>query len=167
MKLALPSLNLQRVVESIAVLALVLVLAGSGWRLAMWTWRVLTPTATVAALDLQGDVNLSLVGSRPWFGKIPTGPAAEARPKATGVVLQLVGVFAGGGKPAAIMVVGSALPLPFVQGETITDGIVLKSIHPDHVLVVRDGLEERVNLPAKGEPAETRKDRKERKESEE
>lgn len=154
MRPALPRPTPQKAINLLAMLLALAVAIGFAWRLAGWTWLVAAPAAPVVAPDLRGDINLALIASRPWFGT-RTAPAAAdtaaapAASQSSGVVIRLIGVFAGGKRPVALIGAGGKAPAPFAEGETIAPGITLKSVAKDHVVVTHDGLQERVDLPVK------------------
>jgi len=124
-------------------IALVAALAIS---LAHWTWVAITPRATAASALAQQPASppRGALAPRHLFGAAQEGvePVASA-----GGGLALIGVFserrpdAGraifarqGGRPAAVAV-----------GESI-DGLELREVHPDHVIILRAGAPERIDL---------------------
>lgn len=140
---------------SAALLALTLA-AAFGWRVATWSWRVMAPDLAVASVDLRAETDPVGIAARPWFGTVAlsTPGTSLASPGdspnasiATG--LRLVGILASKKRPAAIIGVGGAAPQVFRQGEAITEGISLRTVAIDHVIVLRSGVAERLELPAR------------------
>jgi hypothetical protein len=125
-------------------IALVAVLAMS---LARWTWVAATPRATAApALPEQsGAQPRGPVVKRQLFGAAQDGvqPVAGA-----GGGLTLLGVFSERRPGAGRAILGrqGSRPALVAAGESIGEGLVLGEVHPDHVIVLRDGAPERVDL---------------------
>ena len=120
--------------------ALVLVLA---WLLAHWTWVFVAPPAVATAAPAAGAVDLAAV-ARLFGGAAPAGPSA---PAGTSSGLRLKGVIApspanggsavfnAGGKDIAVILGGEVQP-----------GVKLVAVEPDHVVVSRAGVRERIDL---------------------
>lgn len=140
------TLTLVRWVSALLAVALA---AAFGWRAATWAWRAMTPTSTVAVPGLRAEVDPAKIAERPWFGGIAAATPAAPAPASPATSLRLVGVVAGGTRPAAIVGAGGTAPQAFIQGETIMDGVILKTVAVDHVMVLRGGVAERLELPAK------------------
>ena len=125
-------------------IALVAALAIS---LAHWTWVAATPRALAAsALAEQQEAQPpGPVARRHLFGAALEGaqPVADA-----GGGLALLGVFSGRRPDAgrAILARLGSRPVIVVAGESIGEGLVLSEVHPDHVIIVRAGVPERVDL---------------------
>lgn len=132
-----------------SALMAVILAAAFGWRAATWAWRAMTPASAVAVPGLRAEVNPAKIAERAWFGAVAA--AIQAPPAAASAAsgLRLVGIVAGGTRPAAIVGAGGTAPKAFIQGETITDGITLQTVAVDHVVVLRSGVAERLELPAK------------------
>jgi type II secretory pathway component PulC len=80
----------------------------------------------------------------------------------------VLGVFSGKkpGEGRVIIARQGSRPVTVAAGESIADGLTLHEVHPDHVIVLRNGVPERVDLerrvsraatpaaivPAKGRP---------------
>lgn len=127
--------------------ALVAALAVS---LAHWTWvavspRVAAATAFPARSKLQSQGPLV---KRHLFGVSSGGAATQAKGAALGAGLALLGVFASGNPDAGRAIVGrqGARPAIVATGEAIADGLDLLEVHPDHVVVLRSGVPERIDL---------------------
>lgn len=109
--------------------------------LAHWTWVFATP-ATLAAPSRISDENAGTDVPRGLFG------AASARAESTARGYRLVGVISPGnglGGRAVFKVEGGA-PRQAGLGEAIAPGVRLKEVHPDHVVLERDGTLERLKL---------------------
>jgi general secretion pathway protein C len=127
---------------TLLVAGLVLVLA---WQLAGWTWAFLAPpsgesTRTPAsnAVDLAAVARL--------FGA--QAPSTGAATSSTGLRLKGVVAPTPGVAASAIFSTGAGRDLSvFVQG-AIQPGVTLAEVHPDHVIVTRAGVRERIDLEA-------------------
>jgi general secretion pathway protein C len=139
---AVPEKSAASALGTSLVVALVLLLA---WQLAYWTWNFAArasaaprPSATASAVDLDLVARL--------FGADRTAPAAAA----SGSSLRLKGVVAPtpGTTAAAIFARSGGKDLAvFIDGE-VQPGVRLLEVHPDHVIVARAGVRERVDLDA-------------------
>ena len=123
------------------VVALVLVLA---WQLAYWTWVFFTPPRTSSSAPPQtGAVDLAAI-ARLFGASPPAGtPAAAA-----GGSLRLKGVIAPtpGVVASAIFSTGSGRDIGVpIHGE-VQPGVKLAEVHPDHVVLSRAGVRERIDL---------------------
>lgn len=118
--------------------------------LAHWTWVALTPRA-VSVSSLPAEVENyrpGAIAQRHLFGESRAGMAgAEGIPGST-LRLKILGVFSrrdpGAGR--AILSLEAGKPAMVTAGEAIAAGVVLHEVHPDHVLVRRAGVIERVDL---------------------
>ena len=124
-------------------LALIAALAAS---LAHWTWVALTPRAIAAsALTSRSDLQRVTPTIKPHLFGAAQGAAAGA---ASASKVRLVGVLSprvpGAGR--AIFALENGKSRTAGAGETIASGLVLQEVHPDHVLVSRNGAIERVKL---------------------
>jgi general secretion pathway protein C len=125
---------------TLVTVALVLVLA---WLLAKWTWVFLTPPQSAAGAKASGGVDLAAV-ARLFGGDAPAGPVAAAGGSG-GIHLKGViaptpadigsAIFNLGGKDVAV-------PL----GGEIRPGMKLETVEPDHVVILRGGVRERIDL---------------------
>jgi general secretion pathway protein C len=125
---------------TIVTLALVLLLA---WLLARWTWVLLTPAQAAPAASASGSVDLAAV-AKLFGGAAPSGPSA---PSGSSSGLRLKGVvapspanigaavFNAGGKDVAVNL-----------GAEIQPGVKLVAVEPDHAVISRNGVRERVDL---------------------
>lgn len=129
---------------------LVVVLA---MQLAYWTWIFVTPKAPLPpAATATNDTRAALatVVDAHLFGQAgnDAGPPAVA----SAANMRLTGVFAAiGTLPAfAIISVDGQPSQPVKNGGSIGPGIVLEAVFPDHVLIRRNGIRERLDLEARG-----------------
>ena len=125
-------------------LALVAVL---GVGLAHWTWLTMSPRAVAAPSSLADAARpgQGASASRHLFGVAQIGP--ETGRRISGPSLVLVGVLSGPGpNEGRAILAGSGRPTIVSAGETIADGIKLAEVHADHVIVVRRGVPERIEL---------------------
>ena len=130
----------RNIAGAVLVIALVLVLA---WQLAYWTWTFLTPPpAASTAPAREAAVDLGVAAR--LFG----GSVAASGPAAGGSGLRLKGVVAPtpGVAASAIFSTGSGRDLAVFVGNEVQPGVKLSEVHPDHVIVSRGGIGERVDL---------------------
>jgi general secretion pathway protein C len=126
---------------TLSVVALVLLLA---WQLAHWTWRFAAPDAGDArAAVAPRAVDLELAAR--LFG----GDRSASTPQSGSLAnLKLKGVVAPtpGTTAAAIFARAGGRDLAvFLEGE-VQPGVTLAEVHPDHVIVSRGGVRERIEL---------------------
>ena len=118
--------------------------------LAHWTWVALTPrtSAAPAALAEMGNLRPGAIVERHLFGASREGAASGEGVAGATLRLKVLGVFARGepGAGRAIVALDNGRPATVTAGDGIAAGIVLQEVHPDHVLVLRGGVVERINL---------------------
>jgi general secretion pathway protein C len=138
---AVPEKSAASALGTSLVVALVLLLA---WQLAYWTWNFAArPSAGARAPAPASAVDLDLVAR--LFGgdrsAASTSAASGSGLRLKGVVAPTPGTTAAaifarpGGKDLAVFIDGEAQP-----------GVRLLEVHPDHVVVARAGVRERVDL---------------------
>jgi general secretion pathway protein C len=127
-------------VGSLAIIALVLVFA---WQLAYWTWVFVAPPATQSAPETAGGVDLAAVAG--LFGA--SAPAGSSSGTASSS-LRLKGVIAPtpGTEASAIFSTGSGKDIAVYLGREVQPGVKLVEVDPDHVVVSRAGVRERIDL---------------------
>lgn len=132
----------QRLLESLLLVVLVLVLA---WQLAYWTWQFATPAAVGNAREDAKDVDLAAIAR--LFGGAPPAGSKQA---ASTSGLRLKGVIAPtpGVAASAIFSAGSGRDFAVFVGRELQPNVTLKEVHPDHVIVSRNGVDERIDLDA-------------------
>jgi general secretion pathway protein C len=120
------------------------------WFAARWTWVILAPRAAEdiaprETIDLRAErdaaIGAGLFGRRQEF-------AEQAKPL-TPLNLKLLGVFAarGGAQSYAVLNLNGKGGELTAAGKELSPGVVLHEVHPDHVLISREGLVERVEFP--------------------
>lgn len=127
-------------------------LALLAWQLVYWTQLFLTPPPTQAVAaqpSLDTERLLETVRAARLFGAADSSSADATSD--TVLDLQLHGVFAAHGKlPAmAIIRVENKGDLPFSKGDNVLPGVTLETIEPDHVILRRSGIAERLVLEQK------------------
>jgi len=147
-------------VEGWAMLLEFALVAALAVTLAHWTWVALTPPATAAAA-LAGEAEIIRPGAivqRHLFGVAREGTAGGEGGASSALRLKVLGVFASGkpGAGRAIVALENAKPATVTAGESIAAGIVLQEVHPDHVLVNRAGVVERINLERRAATVEAK-----------
>jgi general secretion pathway protein C len=131
---------------TLVTVALVLVLA---WVLAKWTWVFVAPPVSASAAPAGPGVDLAAV-ARLFGGAAPSGTAS---PAASSSGLRLKGVIAP--TPADI---GSAVfnaggrDVAVALGGEVQPGVKLVAVEPDHAVVSRAGVRERIDLEARMAP---------------
>lgn len=123
---------------SFATFLLVLALA---WQLAYWTWVFVAPRTSTSVAAPGREVDLAAVAA--LFGATAPGPAS-----ATPASLRLKGVVAPtpGVAASAIFGTGSGRDLAVFVGGEVQSGVKLAEVHPDHVILSRGGVKERIDL---------------------
>ncbi|HET9576349.1 MAG TPA: type II secretion system protein N [Usitatibacter sp.] len=129
----------QRMAEALLAIALVLVLA---WQLAYWTWRFVAPPAKSEAAASGGDVDLAAI-ARLFGAAAPAGTTAASTSglRLKGVIAPTPGVAA-----SAIFSTGSGKDIAVFLGSEVQPGVKLAEVHPDHVMLSRNGVSERLDL---------------------
>lgn len=127
------------------------------WQLAQWTWLFLapaTPQSVVAAAAPNPEQVLETLRSAHLFGvAAENGNLPQAR-AVTPLNLKLSGVFAATGKLPAVAVINveNKGELPFMNGDRILPDVTLEQVNPDHVILNRGGVMEKLLLERKGQP---------------
>jgi general secretion pathway protein C len=114
------------------------------WQLAYWTWRfAASPAAATRVAAAPRAVDLDLA-ARLFGGNraaSATQPGSLANLKLKGVVAPTPGTTA-----AAIFARPGGRDLAVFLGEEAQAGVKLAEVHPDHVIVTRGGVRERIDL---------------------
>lgn len=120
-----------------------LVVVAIGLQLSWWTWHFLAPEARIATLaDNAPAVDIAL--ARQLFGGDGSSPAATVG--AAGDI-HLKGVFAVDGKTLSAAVVNLGGKDTAVKlSQEMSNGAKLIEVHADHIIVSRNGVNERVDL---------------------
>jgi general secretion pathway protein C len=130
-------------------LASVLLVLLAAFLLATWTWKlfgnksIVRPSQTTQ-LDAGSAADSAIAAH--LFG-VPAERQTQETSQVSNLNIQLKGVFAENGNyPAYAIVNTGAKDEPVKTGNDIMPGVVLDSVKPEHILVKRNGVLERVNL---------------------
>lgn len=137
----LPAAAKDRVFGTLAIVALVLVLA---FQLAHWTWVFVAPAPVAATPEGERGVDLAAVAK--LFGADwPTGSSGVS---ASTSGLRLKGVIAPDTGPgaSAIFSTGAGKDLAVYMDREVQPGVKLVEVKPDHVVVSRESGRERIDL---------------------
>jgi general secretion pathway protein C len=119
------------------VVALTLVLA---WQLAHWTWVfVAPPAASAPASAPPAAVDLAAIAK--LFGAAAPAQGSPDGMELKGVVAPTPGVAA-----SAIFAARAGKDVSVFIGDDVRPGVKLAEVHPDHVIVSRSGVRERIDL---------------------
>jgi general secretion pathway protein C len=147
-----PPVAERNIVGTLLVAALVIALA---WQLAYWTWVFATP-APLASVPATREAPPDIAVASRLFGGSATASTASASTsglRLKGVVAPTPGVAA-----SAIFSTGSGKDASIFIGNEVQPGVKLTEVHPDHVIVARAGVSERIDLEARksaGGPSST------------
>ena len=124
--------------------------AAFGVVLAFWTWPVIAPRPVAAPGLLDG---VAVARSTAQIGQdlfgVSRGELRAVEPSRTS--LALLGVLSGpDANGRAILSGPGGRPVIAAAGEDVFDGVVLQEVHPDHVIVLRQGAPERIELRQPG-----------------
>jgi general secretion pathway protein C len=138
---AIPEKAKHGFVGVVAIIALTLVLA---FQLAHWTWVFLAPPQVAKTPD--GDAGVDMAAIAKLFGAAP--PASATAASMSG--LRLKGVVAPDEGPlaSAIFSTGTGKDVAVFVDREIAPGVKLAEVKPDHVIVSRGGVSERIDLEA-------------------
>lgn len=122
------------------------VLAGAAVVGAHWFWKFAAPSPSVigsavapAARPLESIVAAGI------FGTAPTVHATAATLGASELHLRGISSTRRGGM--AVIAVDKGRTVTAAVGEEIVPGVKLDKVHPDHVIVTRAGIPQRLELP--------------------
>jgi general secretion pathway protein C len=120
-----------------------------GLVLAYWTWAWLGPRPEPRAVPLAATDNRA-VSAHSLFGSAQPGGTVAS----PGLTIRLLGVAAAvGGQPGyAVMQLEGRKSIAVREGEEIASGARLAEVHPDHVIVTRNGAREMLAWPKKSGP---------------
>lgn len=142
-----PSLAQTALVSVVTLASLVLL----GFVLAYWTWTWLAPRAE-PRLEIPADLAGRVASANALFGTVQRAGKLAAP---TGIAIKLLGVMAAPpGKPGArpgyaVLQLDGKQSLAVREGEDISPGIRLAEVHPDHVILERNGTRETLAWPEK------------------
>jgi general secretion pathway protein C len=134
----------RNLIGTLLTAALVLVLA---WQLAYWTWIFATPPTASSPPPAAQDTSIDLATAAKLFG----GTVTQTGSGASSSGLRLKGVVAPtpGVAASAIFSTGAAKDVSVFIGSEVQPGVRLTEVHPDHVIVSRAGVPERIDLEAR------------------
>ena len=118
-----------------------------GCVLAYWTWMWFAPGPEPRTSP--STVAIAGTGAaRGLFGNLQAGPGSAAP---TGISIRLLGVVAAarGRRGYAVLQLEAKTLVAVREGEDISPGIRLAEIHPDHVILNRNGVRESLVWPRK------------------
>ena len=131
-------------VISLATLAGVVLL---GLVLAYWTWAWFSPR-TEARLETAAEPAIQVAAANTLFG---TAQQDQKAASPTGLAIKLQGVMAAPGgnhrDSYAVLQLEGKQNLAVHVGEDIAPGIRLAEVHPDHVILERNGVRESLAWP--------------------
>ncbi|OGA04829.1 MAG: hypothetical protein A3H35_10475 [Betaproteobacteria bacterium RIFCSPLOWO2_02_FULL_62_17] len=115
--------------------------------LAYWTWAWLAPRAE-PRIEPTAAQSGGAASARAIFGSVPSNQTAAAP---TGIAIRLLGVVAasGGRRGYAVVQIEAKQILALQEGENLAPGIRLAEVRPDHVILERNGVREKLALPEK------------------
>ena len=121
-----------------------------GISFAHWTWVAVTPGAIAASTlvnRLEAE-SIAPMAKRNLFGVAQEGKMAAVADASPTSRIKLLGVVSRGveGKGRAIFALETGKSKIVEAGWQIEPGFVLKEVHSDHVIVARNGLNERIKL---------------------
>ncbi|MGB8435535.1 MAG: type II secretion system protein N [Burkholderiales bacterium] len=129
-----------------------LIFAWTAWLASQWIREALAPQAPTFTpvsrekIDLERAVNRA--AGVPLFGEMSPSDA-QTVVRASTYAIKLKGVIAGGSGPMVAIVNTGGERDELVQLQTeLSPGVVLKGVYPTHVVISRNGVEERVELEA-------------------
>ncbi len=138
-----PRLTVERVATAITLVLVVAI----AFQLAWWGWYFFAPRASVIATpDTRSATDRSL--ARTLLGDSGGATAsASDRSSASASGIRLKGVFAVDGKTlsAAVINIGGR-DLSLRIDESISDGVKLVEVRPDHIIVARGGVREKIEI---------------------
>ena len=132
-------------VENAPMLAVLALLLIGGWLAARWFLYFLAPADVPAGRpreQVQIGPAAQAAADAHLFGVAPTGAGGQA---VSNLNIKLKGVVAGGASGAAIVNTGGKDDAARVGGEVVP-GVILESVHPESMVLRRNGALERVNI---------------------
>ncbi len=124
---------------NLLVAALALVLA---WQLAYWTWQFAAPARSAPAASGPAEVDPSAI-ARLFGADAASGMASSS---VDGLVLKGVVAPTPGTAASAIFAPRAGRDVSIFIGADVRPGVKLVEVDPDHVIVSRGGVRERIDL---------------------
>ncbi|MBS1196335.1 MAG: Type secretion system protein [Proteobacteria bacterium] len=120
---------------------------------AYWTWSIweasrTSKAATSSSVVTNGSAPATAANAH-LFGQ--PGQAAQASPASIGQRLKLVGTSSGTNERSefALIAIDGGRPSPFAKGAEVLNGVVIREVATDHVMLAREGTVERLELSTK------------------
>ena len=126
---------------TLVMVALVLLLA---WQLAYWFWRFAAPAPRPAPVAEASRVDMAAIAR--LFGAAPPAGSAATASASSGLRLRGVVAPTPGTAASAIFSTGSGRDVAVYIDNEVQQGVRLVEVHPDHAIVSRGGVRERVDL---------------------
>ena len=150
-KISLERSNLAQklTVQLVTFAALILL----GAVLAYWTWGWFAPRP-VARAPAAAEPGGRIAAANGLFGTLQRDQNVAVP---TGIAIKLLGVMAGpGGRSGyAVVQLDAKNSLAVREGKEVAPGIRLAEVHPDHIILERNGTRETLAWPKKSTPAES------------
>jgi len=141
MRLRLP---LARIV-AVALFALLCAIV-AGWSLVLLAPRApVAPAGALAQAQPPADLTVAgqLFGGAPVAGAVATAAAPPSN-------IQVAGVLAAGARSVALLAIDGKPARPYAIGETVADGLAVRSVSAAEVVLDRGGTAIRLPAPARG-----------------
>lgn len=123
-------------------------LALLGFVLAYWTWTWFAPRSELR-VAAAAQPRVQIASAKTLFGNVQPDQSAGASP--TGIAVKLLGVVAASAGRRGHVIVqldGKETRVAREQDE-IAPGIRVAAVHPDHVVLERNGMRETLTWPKK------------------
>lgn len=138
----LPPLNL--------LLVLIAGLSAAYWTWSIWeTFRATRTTSSNLVIESPKLPTAAIAVNAHLFGQ--PGQAAASVAALSSQRLKLVGTFSSVNEHSgyALIAIDGGHPSPFTKGAEVVNGIVIREVAPDHVMLSRAGAVERLELSSK------------------
>lgn len=126
------------------------------WLLARWTWQIVSPEAIAepagaARVSIDTAAAADFIVAAHLFGTAEAPRPVVQAAVLTSLNVKLKGVFAADGKEPAFAILNSdnQVDRHIKAGGEVKSGVVLAEIHPQHVVLNRDGTMELLELEGK------------------
>jgi general secretion pathway protein C len=139
--------------KAAAPLATLAALGLFGVVLAYWTWTWLAPRPEARVQSAAETVG-GMASARVLFGALQRDSRSAAP---TGIAIKLLGVVAAtrGRRGYAVLQLEGREILAVAEGEDIAPGVRLAEVHPDRILLLKNGTRESLAWPQKKTAAES------------
>ncbi len=156
----------QRLLQWLVNALTALLVIAFGLQLAWWTWQILSPAGRGPLVTTSSPPQVPLSLGRQLFGDKDEGVVSASTPAQIASSVRLRGVFAVDGRTlsAAVVNLGGKDKTIYLNQE-FAAGVKLVEVQPEHIVINRDGVRERIELDrfpsiarpgaAAGQPAAT------------